>query len=455
MENLKNTKERHLFPKGGIIDKVYPDTPGFKAGIKPGDKVIEIDGQPIRDIIDYQYNTYKERLTLAINPSEAPDEIIYIDLKKQPEELLGLKFASPCFDKIKRCTNKCIFCFVDQLPSGMRGSLYEKDDDYRLSFLYGNFVTLTNLTKNDRERIIDQSLSPLFISVHATDPDVRENMLQHPKARYILDELKILSNAGISFHTQIVLIPGVNDGVVLEQTLDDLATFWPYISSIGIVPVGLTKYREGLNDINPFTKEQAEQTLFIIDRYSREFKLKFGYRLVFAADELYQLSGESIPKSETYEDFPQLENGIGIMRLFLDELNDITFPKSIQSKKEITIATGKAGEKILGEAVKRLNRIKGLKANLKVIKSKFFGDNITVSGLITGKDIIKALENEKLGDILIIPGFALKERDTVFLDEVKITDIQNILRVHVETAQSPGDICEILNHLEDETDESR
>lgn len=416
---------------GARIERVEKGSLAEELGLEAGDYLYKINGQIIWDFLDYQYLSYEEELDLQIVKANGGNWSIEID--KDESEDLGLEFLSPVFDGIRKCRNKCVFCFVDQMPPGMRSTLYCKDDDYRLSFLHGNYITLTNLKDEDLEKIIQYRLTPLYISVHTTNSNLRIKMMNNPTAGKIKEQLTLLTKAGIQINVQIVLCPGLNDREFLDETISDLAKLHPQLISIAVVPVGLTKHRQGLYPLETICKEKAIQIISQVEEWQRKFKKELGTKLVFLSDEFYLTAGSEFPKEEEYEDFPQIENGVGLARIFLDDFikQERSLPKSLPKKKRVTIISGSSAAKFLHRIVDKLNKIKNLQVNLEIIKNSFFGTSITVTGLLTGADIIASLKNKELGNELLIPRILLKEGEEVLLDGMKLEDLEKALNIPV------------------------
>jgi putative radical SAM enzyme (TIGR03279 family) len=405
-----------------IIKEVLKGSIGQEIGINPGDDLLSIDGQPIEDILDYQFYSSDSEFLLSIKKPDG--EQWDIDIEKDYDEDLGLVFDGVVFDRMKRCRNKCVFCFIDQLPPRMRSTLYTKDDDYRYSFLYGNFITLTNLTEKDWNKIINMHLSPLYVSVHSMDPEVRVRMLNNKKAAEIKNQLQRLKDADIKIHTQIVLCPGINDGDVLSDTIEQLAELVPSVLSIGIVPVGLTGHRSDLPDLRGFTADEIKAIILLIDQYQERFRKEYGYGLVYLADEFYISVGLPVPEEEYYDDFSQIENGIGLARILLDQFQIIEpdLPEEIEPRTAYLV-TGYSALPVMNYIVDRLNRIKGLEAVVLPIPNRFFGGNVSVTGLLTGSDIIDYLGIRYKDKNVIIPEVVLKDGEDVLLDDISIKEI--------------------------------
>src|SRR5690554_4932050 len=428
-----------------IID-VEPDSLASRKEIKPGDRIIKINNKPLHDYIDYLYQSADQEIKILVKKQNGTYENIFI--KKKSGEQLGIIFKDIVFDKLFLCQNKCVFCFVDQQPDNLRETLLVKDDDYRFSFLQGSFTTLTNLSDKDLKRIIELRLSPLNISVHTTNPELRIMMMGNKRAGKIKNILTIFADNGIQFNAQIVLCPGINDGYELERTVKELLDFYPKLLSIGIVPVGLTKYRNGLVKLKPYDKAKAQEVLAQINALQKMISKETGNNLLYAADEFYLLSDQKIPFYEHYNDFPQLENGIGVTRLFWHELKEIEteIPDTV-TKMNIGLLTGHAGEFALQPVINRFKKIKGLKISSIPVDNYFFGDSVTVTGLITGQDIINKLEDYPgIPDNLIIPEIMLNE-NKLFVDNLSISDIKkSFTEININTCYSLVDLLEVINN---------
>ena len=408
-----------------------------EAGIGAGDQLITMNGREIRDLIDYQYLQAQEILELHI---AKPDGTQYlIEVEKDEEEELGLLFAESVFDGCRVCRNRCLFCFVDQLPKGLRPSLYVKDDDYRLSFMQGNFISLTNMDADDWQRVVDLRLSPLYVSVHAVDPQVRETLIGNPRARLVGHQLQWLAAAGLQIHAQVVLCPGVNDGNVLDQTIAYLCACWPHIASVAIVPVGLTRYRQGLRSVDPKT---AREVIALVAGWQERMLAKHGTRLVWAADELYFKAGLPMPSLDTYEDCPQLENGVGMTALFLDELRAIR-PGPHLPGRRVSLATGLLALPIIEELACALAEV-GVESMAYGVRNRFFGDSVDVAGLLTGQDLLHCLMGQELGEVLFIPAVSLKREGDVFLDDMPLGELEKRLSVPIEPVTGPLSLLQRL-----------
>lgn len=410
-----------------------------EVGVQIGDLLLSINGNIINDMIDYQYYTQDDFVVIEIK--KANQEIWEIEIEKDYDEDLGLMLDGVIFDKMRVCKNRCMFCFVDQLPNNMRNTLYVKDDDYRYSFMYGNFITLTNLKEQDWDKIISMRLSPLYVSVHCMDPDIRVKMLKNPHAKTIREDLAKLKEAGIEVHTQIVLCPGINDGQVLIDTINELADYYPSVMSVGIVPVGLTGHREGLTELKAFTKDEAIELIQMTNNMQQRFREEFDLGFVYLADEFFIKAEDNFPEANYYDDYVQIENGIGLARILIDDFASLKddLPTAI-NEKEVFLVTGVSAVTILQPIVDTLNNIKGLKVKLIPVVNNYFGGNVSVTGLLTGSDIIHALGREYAGKIIVIPEIVFKEGQQVLLDDISLLDIEKetgaIIRTVDGTAKS-------------------
>lgn len=407
-----------------IVSEVLENSIAQELEIEKGDKIISINNEKPQDMIDYRYMMCSEEIELEIEKTNGETEIY--EIEKDFDEDLGVVFESAVFDRIKPCTNRCIFCFVDQQPEGLRKSLYIKDDDYRLSYLQGTYVTLTNLTQKDRERIEKLHLGPLYVSVHTTNPELRVKMLSNPRAANIIEDLKWLKKADIPIHAQIVLCPGYNDGQELERTLSDFAKFKSIIESVAIVPVGITKFHQ--NGLKTLTKSNA---LHVIKQVE-EFNKKVKKQLAMASDEFFLKADYPVPEKKYYGNFAQIEDGVGALRLLMDdfEKNRKKIPLSVKRPKEIIFATTPSASKLVGCIAEELNKVKNLKCNVVELKNNFFGDNVIVAGLITGNDLIHQLK-EKSKELniknVIIPSIMLRPFTEDFLDNVTLKEVEQAL----------------------------
>ena len=415
------------------ITKVDKGSRADSAGIVAGDSLISINGREICDVLDYRFFLAEKSVTLKIGRE---NEEFEVTIKKQQYDDIGLDFETPLMDKKHSCENKCVFCFIDQLPKGMRKTLYFKDDDSRLSFLHGNYITLTNLGDKDIQRIIDMHISPVNVSVHTTNPELRIKMMHNKRAGEVLEYLRRLADAGISLCAQIVLCRGLNDGAELDRTMRDLEALAPALGSTSIVPAGLTKFRDGLYQLQPFTPEECAAIIKQINDFGDMCLYKHGTRLFYPADELYVKAGLPLPDDSFYEDYSQIQNGVGMltdMRTCVSaELEDDAYASLAKLSRTVSLATGYAAESHIKELAQMLmSRVDGLKINVYPIKNNFFGDLITVSGLLTGKDIIEQLDGKELGDELFIPAACLRAEGDVLLDDISPEDISAALGVPV------------------------
>lgn len=425
-----------------IIDKVALGSIAEELGIEAGDVLVEINGNKIEDVFDYQYYTQDEYIEVLIRKPSGEEWILEID--KEYDEDLGVTFENGLMDDYRSCHNKCIFCFIDQMPKGMRDTLYFKDDDSRLSFLQGNYVTLTNMSDEDIDRIIKYRLSPINVSFHTTNPVLRCMMLNNRFAGQALEKAWRLARAGIVMNGQIVLCRGVNDGEELERSIRDLSGYLPNLESVSVVPVGLSKYREGLFTLDPFTKEDARQVLSMIHRWQERLYPEYGVHFIHASDEWYILAEEGLPEGERYDGYPQLENGVGMLRLLMDEFqeafDELKVAKGVEIvPRELSIATGKLAYRfILDMAGQLMAAYPQLKIHVYAVRNNFFGEMITVSGLLTGQDILAQLKGQNLGDVLLLPQNVLKSGETVFLDDMTLAELEKALQVQIDIVKSSG-----------------
>ncbi|KFD42126.1 hypothetical protein HY02_08365 [Peptococcaceae bacterium SCADC1_2_3] len=428
---------------GLLIKEVTEDSIASQLGVSPGDRIIKINGYPVKDILDYWFLEADEEIKVRLVKADGEEWLL--DIEKDLTQDLGLSFDVTGFDPIFGCQNKCIFCFIDQLPPNMRESLYVKDDDYRLSFARGNFITLTNLSSAAMKRIVQRRLSPLYVSVHTTNPVLRKKMLNHPRAGNIMEQLAILAKGNITLHTQVVLCPGINDKEELKRTIQDLGRLWPVVCSLAIVPVGLTRYRQGLYPLRCVNSREAEEVIREVEKQQAYYLKRYGYPFVYASDEFYFLAGLPVPAEKYYADYPQTENGVGLTRLFLNEGAKAAqkIPEKLDSPRQVTIVTGVLGRQVLNSLVNRLNQVENLKINLAVIPNHFFGEQISVAGLLTTDDICRSLTGKLKGELVIIPATALLEKSTVFLDEVTITEMEERLGVSVKVAKGARELVQI------------
>ena len=429
--------------RGLLIARVVPGSIAGEMDLAPGDRLISINGSEVRDLIDFRFLETEENLTIEVVTVGGEEWVL--EVEKDYDEDLGVEFADGGLGRATRCSNRCIFCFVDQMPPALRKSLYVKDDDYRLSFWSGNFITLTNVGDEELERIARQRLSPLFISVHTTNPELRRTMLGNKRAGLIMDQLKYLAAAGIEMHTQVVLCPGINDGRELENTVAELAGLWPAVSSLAIVPVGLTQFRESCYPLSPVTPAEAQQVVKWVGLKQEEFLASLEEPFVFVSDEFYLLAEEQVPLSERYAGFPQLENGVGLVRLFWEEWEEVEQDLPLEvTPLRVTIATGVLGAIVLQQVAARLNKIKGLQVAVKTIENCFLGKRVTVTGLVTGQDLINQIDQEEIGDLLVLPAVMLKQEEEIFLDNLTVADLAGVLKTRVAVVRGPRQLVEVL-----------
>ena len=420
------------------ISRVLQGSTAARYGLKRGDQLVSVNGSEIHDSIDFLFHASEERLSLVLIGHNGVSRKLRII--KDPDDTLGLEFPPLT---IRRCRNKCIFCFVDQMPPGCRRSLYVKDDDYRASFLYGNYITLGNLHEKDWERIFTQRLSPLYISVHATEPGLRSSLMRNKNAPDIMASMKRLAGGGIRMHTQIVLSPGINDGRHLLKTVDDIAGLFPSVLSIAVVPVGITGFREGLFPLRPFKPSEALRVVKTIQSIARRFKKQLGTRMVYPSDEFYIKARFPFPPLSSYEDLPQIENGVGMVASFLHEARHTRIPRRVRPIT-MTAVTGVSFSPILKEVLKRLQGAAGVSVRVVTARNTLFGPPVTVSGLLSGRDILTAVKGKRLGSLLLIPSNTLNDDENVFLDNMNIADIEAVVGVPVRAVSTFGDVVDQL-----------
>ena len=420
------------------ITQVKTGSIGEELEIKEGDFVLQINGQDIEDVFDYEFLCRDEYLELLIEQADG-EQVLY-EIEKEESEDLGLVFGDGLMDSYRSCRNKCIFCFIDQMPPGMRETLYFKDDDARLSFLQGNYVTLTNMSDHDIDRIIRYRLSPINISVHTMNPELRCQMLQNRFAGEALKKLDTLYENGIVMNGQIVLCPGYNDGEELEYTISELSKYLPVMESVSVVPVGLTKYRENLTPLRLLTKEEARHTIEIIERWQQKLFPQYGLHFIHASDEIYLTAGLPLPEEDRYDGYLQLENGVGMMRLYMDQFREeLAHHRPSRKKREVSMACGLLPAPSMQELLKELtSKFPGVKINLYPIINHFFGESITVSGLVTGQDLIRQLKGKELGETLYIPDTMLRAGEDVFLDDIHAGEVEEALGVTVTALECNG-----------------
>lgn len=417
------------------IKSVIRKSPADKVGIKGGDLLLKVNSHEINDFLDYQF--YVEESSLKIE-YEHKGSVKSVLIKKDEYDDLGLEFETYLMDKERRCKNKCIFCFIDQNPKGMRESIYFKDDDSRLSFLFGNYITLTNLNERDVERIIEMHITPVNISVHTMNKELRVKMMKNPKAGECLQIISYLAENGISINTQLVLCPGINDGDELRYSLQKLSELHPGVESIAVVPVGITKHRDGLFEMPQYTKETAADVIDIITEFGDKFKEKFGTRLCYASDEFYLKAERPLPDAEYYEDYVQLENGVGMCTSFKDEFMSGLYDIADDTEeRKLSLATGEAAYPLIKELSDEVTKkFPNIKINVYKIENNFFGHTVTVAGLVTGRDLIDQLKGKELYDRLIIPDVMLRSEGDLFLDNISVEDVEEALSVPLDVTFS-------------------
>lgn len=409
-------------------------------GISAGDELLKINGKEIMDVLDFDFYMAEQNITMTFKCSDGKYKVI-----KTNNTNCGLEFETYLMDKQHHCKNKCIFCFIDQLPKGLRPSLYFKDDDSRLSFLFGNYITLTNISEHEIERIIEMHISPVNISVHTMNPELRVQMMKNKNAGESLKIIKRLADAGIQMNTQLVLCPGINDGNELRRSIEELSALYPSVQSIAAVPVGLTKFRDGLEKLEPYNKQTAGEVIDIIEEYSNKFRKDFGVGLCYPADEFFIKAERDLPNEEYYDDYPQLDNGVGLVRSFYNDfLYEIENNDENPVNKKVTLATGADFYPYLFELCKKAEEKYGVEISVKKIINNFFGETITVSGLVTGIDLYEQLKDCDLGDYLILPGSMISdytnhtENKNKFLDDMTVEELEDKLNTKIILTSGGG-----------------
>ncbi len=421
-----------------MIKRIEPGSIAGELGIEPGDRLLSINDMEIEDVFDYHFLANDEELVLLL---EKPDgEQWEIEIDKDYDEDLGIEFEQGLMDEYRSCRNKCMFCFIDQMPEGMRDTLYFKDDDSRLSFLQGNYVTLTNMSEHDIDRIIRYRLEPINISFHTTNPELRCRMLRNRFAGEALKKADRLCAAGIEMNGQIVLCRGVNDGEELERSIRELSGYLPYLQSVSVVPVGLTKYREGLEPLEPFSREDARKVLTVIHRWQEKLYAEHGVHFIHAGDEWYILAGEEVPEESRYDGYLQLENGVGMLRLLTDEFEEAySQAAGDDRKREVSIATGLLAYPYIKQMAEKLQeKYTETVIHVYPVKNEFFGERITVSGLLTGQDLVRQLADRRLGERLLLPCSMFRSGEEVFLDDITREELSEALQVETDIVKSSG-----------------
>lgn len=419
------------------ITHVQPGSIAERLGLREGDLLESIAGEPIIDQIDYQALTAQSRFDMTITRADGTQRVLHV--RKEDWEPLGVTLDQTIVSKPRPCRNHCIFCFIDQMPPGMRKTLYVKDDDWRLSLMMGNYITMTNIDDKELDRIIRRKVSPLFISVQCTDPDMRVKLLRNPQAALIMDRLRLLKDHGIRFHCQVVLCPGWNDGDVLMRTIEDLAGLAPAAQSVALVPIGLTKYRDGLPCIKPYDKDMATELIRSVEPLQKRFLKELDTRFVFPADEFYCLSGLPIPEDHEYEDYPQIENGVGMLRMFETDLQYAAedYPVEETPERHLCIATGTSIAPFLQRLADKYAP-RGTTVTVKPIINRFFGESVTVAGLITGGDLVEQCRDVVADEILIVRSMIRAEGD-LFLDDMTVEEVRSALPAPLRITESSGE----------------
>ena len=418
------------------ITKIIPDSIAAEIGFEVGDRLISINGTCPRDLIDYQFLCADEFLELEVQ--DAKGKTHQIEIEKDYDEDLGLEFETALFDGLIQCNNHCPFCFIDQKPPGMRDTLYLKDDDYRLSFLYGSYLTLTNLPKKEWERIETMRLSPLYVSVHATEPEIRIRLLKNNRAGEILNQLQWFQERRLQIHAQVVVCPGINDDRHLEKTLLDLAKFGagdlPAVASVALVPVGLTRFRPADDELVPVSAEKAVEIIHQVQNLQAKFHQTLGSTFAWLADEWFLIAGLDLPPESDYQDYPQIDNGVGSIRLFMSQFQQAAnrlLPTEVSPERQLTWVVGNAVEKAFKPIAQQLNEITGLKMQVIALNSEFWGQTMSVTGVLTGQDLLAGLKGKDLGEAILLPTVMLKHGETRFLDDVTVEDLSSQLQVSV------------------------
>ena len=422
------------------IRAVLPGSIAEELELEPGDVLLAVNDHEIEDVFDYHYYTNEEYLTVLVRKPDG--EEWELEIEKEFEEDLGIEFESSLMDDYRSCRNHCIFCFIDQMPPGMRETLYFKDDDSRLSFLQGNYVTLTNMSDHDIDRIIHYHLGPINISFQTTNPDLRCKMLHNRFAGDVFPKIRRLADAGIELNGQIVLCRDINDGAELERSISDMTSYLPALRSVSVVPVGLSKYREGLYPLKPFDAQSAGEVIDLIESWQKKIYPQYGVHFVHASDEWYLLAGRPLPEKDQYDGYLQLENGVGMLRLLKEEVGETLAevkPDGETPKRRVSIATGRLAGPFLKELGKQIETVyQNVTLQIFEIRNDFFGESITVSGLITGQDLIAQLKDQDLGDELLLPTNMIRSGERVFLDDLTIEDAEEALGIPIRIVESGG-----------------
>ena len=442
-------------PQPAVVATVEPGSIGEELGFEPGDQLLSINGVRPRDLIDYRYLCVEEELSLQVR--DTAGELHLVDLEKDADDGLGLAFTEALFDGLRQCNNNCPFCFIDQQPPGHRDSLYLKDDDFRLSFLYGSYLTLTNLTDVDWQRIEDQRLSPLFVSVHATEPELRSRLLVNQRAGLLMDQLAWFDQRDLQIHAQVVVCPGLNDGAALERTLSDLARFaigdWPAVLSAAVVPVGLTRFRPEEDGLIPVDSQCARTVIAQVEQIQSGFQSQLGSRFAWLSDEWYLMAGLPLPPRADYEDFPQQENGVGSIRAFLEALDESSnkLPQAVSAPRRCSWVVGRIVESALQPVTQRLNAVEGVSLQLFGLPSPYWGQDQVVTGLLTGQDLLDGLIGQDLGDELLLPSVMLRQGQPVFLDDMTLETVQAQIPVPIRVVHGAADIVASVLSADEKT----
>ncbi len=435
------------------ISRVLPESIAEEIGFGIGDAIVSVNGQQPRDLIDYQFFCADEFLELEVLDDKGLTHTI--EIEKDYDEDLGLEFETALFDALIQCTNRCPFCFIDQQPPGKRESLYFKDDDYRLSFLYGSYLTLTNLPDREWDRIAAMRLSPLYVSVHATDAEVRSRLLKNPRAGLLLQQIQWFQDHQLQIHAQVVVCPGINDGDQLTKTLEDLAKFhqgeFPAVISAAVVPVGLTRFRPDEDALVPVSREKATETIAQVQALQKQFQKKHGSTFAWLADEWFLIAQQPIPAEKHYEDYPQIGNGVGSIRLFLKEFEAAAeeLPIALPQPTHLTWIVGNAVEHAFKPIVDRLNQVENLHITLAALNSNYWGQEISVTGLITGQDIVAALKDKDLGDGILLPSLMIKLHSTLFLDDMTVEAVATELGTKIWIVDGVDGLVDACSDLDE------
>ena len=442
-------------PQPAVVATVEPGSIGEELGFEPGDQLLSINGVRPRDLIDFRYLCVEEELSLEVRDTNG--ELHRVDLEKDADDGLGLGFTEALFDGLRQCNNNCPFCFIDQQPPGHRDSLYLKDDDFRLSFLYGSYLTLTNLKDADWQRIEEQRLSPLFVSVHATEPALRSRLLVNQRAGLLMDQLAWFDQHDLQIHAQVVVCPGLNDGEALARTLSDLARFatgdWPAVLSAAVVPVGLTRFRPEEDGLIPVDGPCARKVIAQVEQIQAEFQSALGSRFAWLSDEWYLMAGLPLPPRADYEDLPQQENGVGSIRAFLEALDEASneLPQSVSRPRRSSWVVGSIVKSALQPVTQRLNAVEGVNLQLFGLPSPYWGQDQVVTGLLTGQDLLDGLKGQDLGDELLLPSVTMRQGQPVFLDDMTLETVQAQLPVPIRVVHGAADIVASVLRSNDKT----